>query len=99
MIELSPKALRFARLVAEMQQHGTADGRVYELRRLETQHAGSAGRYLSIPDDLARFCLHSIRSFLLNAIEPNEDWDSNDIAFLTSISDDLSDNLSAERSV
>lgn len=101
MIELSPKALRYARLAAEEHHLESDAARIEEIRRAERDHMSrlregvqDVARYLPVSDDLARFCLKSFRSVLQKPVLPDGDWDGNDLLFLETVSSYLSRSLS-----
>lgn len=101
MIELSPKALRFACLVAEEQPGLSDDPHIQDIRRGELSHSAKArtdsAKYISISDETARFCLNAIERFLQSHdIGSSPDWDGNDLQFLESIKEHLSRSLASE---
>ncbi|WP_158807927.1 hypothetical protein [Beijerinckia sp. L45] len=104
MIELSLKALRFARLVAEQQSAFADDQHVKDLRQDAVyQSSGSpAGserpmRYVSISDDTALFCLKAIETFLQgHNFSASSDWDGNDLQYLEGIKGHLARSLALD---
>ena len=98
MIEIAPKALRFARLAA-LEQASLADSPIVRLMCDEEKSfvsslgSHSTQKYIKISDEIAAFCVFAIASFLKGR-EISEEWDGNDFAMMSDLARSLSEQLS-----
>ena len=94
MVEISPKALRFARLAAEQEPSLAHDPRFDVMRSEERDHRPGRQRYVLLSEDTADFCLQAVSALLeredrLAAL----DWDGNDVLFMEAIVTSLREQL------
>lgn len=98
MVEISPKALRFARLAAEQEPSLTRDPRFDVMRREERDYRTGTRRYVLVSEDTADFCLQAVSALLeredrLAAL----DWDGNDVLFMEAVVTSLRKQLEPSR--
>lgn len=99
MIDIAPKALRFARLAAEQRSAFADDPQVAVIRRQEeTLWPGPSGhgvrRYVGISETTAAFCVCVITAFLERPSRfQSPDWDGNDFTFLQATAKSLREQL------
>ena len=99
-IEISPKALRFARLAAEEQPAFSNDPRVLVMRHKEEafQRRDSSDhlqQHMKVSEDEATFCMQALQSMLGTPTRFEScDWDGNDFAFMQTVVDSLNEQLS-----
>ena len=99
MIDISPKALRFARLAAERQTAFASDPQIALIKRKEDSFRqkdsrNRVERYVKISETTAVFCIRAM-SALLETPEQFEssEWDGNDFVFLQAASKSLHQQL------
>ena len=101
MVDISPKALRFARLAAEEQPDFAADPHVAVLKREEELFIASLKtstesrpKYVEISKETAYFCLKAISSFVESKNQVFSDqWDGNDFEFMKSVANNMQKRL------
>lgn len=101
MIEITPKALRFARLAAERQIAFRADPLVETLLWKEASvesRPHEVRRRVELSVDAALFCLRAVEALLARPeLFSTDEWDGNDYAFLQAFARSLEQQLSAVR--
>ncbi len=99
MIDISPKALRFARLAAEQQPAFSGDAQIAAIERDEASFsrrdsADRIGRSIQVSERTAEFCLRVVTAFLERPDRfASDEWDGNDFAFLQAASGSLREQL------
>jgi hypothetical protein len=99
MIDISPKALRFARLAAEQQAAFASDPQIAVIKSKEScftqkSRPERVGHYVKISEKTADFCLRAVTALLQDPIVfESSEWDGNDFAFMSAATKSLRDQL------
>lgn len=99
MIDISPKALRFARLAAEQQPAFSSDPQIAIIKRDEDNFARKesrdrVGQYVKISEPTADFCFRALTALLENRGEfESSDWDGNDFVLMSAAAKSLREQI------